>query len=103
MISLTLKSTEKITIFCVVLDLFSRKVIGWHVASRHDVNLTINTFNKTYENRGCPEYVLFHSDRGSEYTAFSFRQRLDKCNVIQSFSKKGYPYDSACCDSFLSR
>ena len=97
------KVNGKDNYLCVVLDLFSRKVIGWHVAPRHDVNLTINTFNKAYENRGCPEYVLFHSDRGSEYTAFSFRQRLDKCNVIQSFSKKGYPYDNACCESFFKQ
>lgn len=88
---------------CVVLDLFSRKVIGWHVSAKHDVNLTITTFNKAYENRGYPEYVLFHSDRGSEYTAFTFRRLLDKCNVIQSFSKKGYPFDNACCESFFKQ
>ena len=46
-------------------------------------------------------YVVFHSDRGSEYTAIPFRRLLDKCNVIQSFSKKAYPYDNACCESFF--
>ncbi len=88
---------------CVILDLFSRKVIGWHVSSHHDVDLTITTFNKAYENRGYPEYVLFHSDRGSEYTAYTFRKLMDKCNIIQSFSKKGYPYDNACCESFFKQ
>lgn len=86
---------------CVVIDLFARKVIGWHVASKHDVNLTMAAFNMAYEKRGCPQYVIFHSDRGSEYTAIPFRRLLDKCNVIQSFSKKGYPYDNACCESFF--
>jgi len=86
---------------CVVIDLFSRKVVGWDVASKHSVELTQNAFLKAYQNRNKPQFVLFHSDRGSEYTAFSFRQLLEKCHVLQSFSKKGYPYDNACCESFF--
>ena len=45
--------------------------------------------------------MVFHSDRGSQYTAFSFRQLLDSLNVVQSFSKKGYPFDNACCECFF--
>jgi len=45
--------------------------------------------------------LIFHSDQGSEYTAFSFRKLLDSKNIVQSFSKKGYPYDNACCESFF--
>ena len=41
------------------------------------------------------------SDRGSQYTAFSFRQLLDSLNIVQSFSKKGYPFDNACCECFF--
>ena len=52
-------------------------------------------------NRGEPDYVLFHSNQGSEYTAFTFRQALERCNAVQSFSKKGYPYDNTCCESFF--
>lgn len=63
--------------------------------------LILSVLNKAFENRGYPQYVLFHSDRGSEYTTFSFRRLLDKNNVIQSFSKKGYPFDNACCESFF--
>lgn len=86
---------------CVVIDLFSRKVIGWSLSNRHNVDLTIKAFEKAYFDRGEPDYVLFHSDQGSEYTAFTFRQTLEKCNAVQSFSKKGYPYDNACCESFF--
>ena len=86
---------------CIVIDLFSRKVIGWSLSNHHDVDLTIDAFQKAFSDRGEPEFVMFHSDRGSEYTAFTFRQMLEKNNVIQSFSKKGYPYDNACCASFL--
>lgn len=86
---------------CVVMDLFSRKIIGWSISNLHNVDLTMNAFKKAYFDRGEPEYVLFHSDRGSEYTAYTFRQALEKRNVVQSFSQKGYPYDNACCESFF--
>ena len=85
---------------CVVIDLFSRKVIGWSLSNRHDVNLTTKAFEKAYCDRGKPEFVLFHSEQSSEYIAFTFRQTLEKCNVVQSFSPKGYPYDNAVCESF---
>lgn len=86
---------------CVVIDLFSRKVIGWSLSKHHDVNLTLQAFQKAYFARAKPNYVLFHSDQGSEYTAFEFRQALEACNTVQSFSRKRYPYDNACCESFF--
>ena len=86
---------------CVVIDLFSRKVVGWSLSNHHDVDLTIAAFEKAYSDRDEPQFVLFHSDQGSESTAFTFRQTLGKCNAVQSFSKKGYPYDNACCESFF--
>ena len=45
--------------------------------------------------------LLFHSDRGSEYTCKEFRDLLDQCSVLQSFSAKGYPYDNSVCESFF--
>lgn len=86
---------------CVVMDLFSRKIIGFSISSRHDVTLTTKAFEKAYLDRGEPDYVIFHSDQGSEYTALSFRKMLERCNAVQSFSKKGYPYDNACLESFF--
>lgn len=44
---------------------------------------------------------MFHSDRGSQYTAFAFRKLLDDLNVVQSFSKKGYPFDNAVAENFF--
>ena len=44
---------------------------------------------------------MFHSDRGSQYITFAFRKLLDELNVVQSFSKKAYPFDNACCESFF--
>lgn len=56
---------------------------------------------KELQKRNYPEGLMFHSDRGSQYTAFSFLQLLDSLNIVQSFSKKGYPFDNACCECFF--
>ncbi|WP_246419077.1 IS3 family transposase [Caproicibacterium amylolyticum] len=86
---------------CIVMDLFSCKVISWNISGKPDVDLVMTAFKKAYDRRNCPSGLMFHSDRGSQYTAFSFRQLLDSLNVVQSFSKKGYPFDNACCESFF--
>ena len=61
----------------------------------------MTTFKKAYTKRNAPLGLMFHSDRGTQYTAFAFRQLLDCLNVVQSFSKKGYPFDNACCECFF--
>ena len=83
------------------MDLFSRKVISWNISSKPDVELVMTAFKKAYDKQKHPEGLMFHSDRGSQYTAYAFRQLLDALNVVQSFSKKGYPFDNACCECFF--
>lgn len=86
---------------CIVMDLFSCKVISWHISGKLDADPVMAAFNKAYEKRNHPSGLMFHSDRGAQYTAFAFRQLLDSLNVVQSFPKKGYPFDNACCKSFF--
>jgi len=86
---------------CVIIDLFSRKVIAWHISAKPDMELVMTTFKKAYKARNTPYGLMFHSDGGSQYTAFAFRQLLDSLHVVQSFSKKGYPFDNAVCKSFF--
>ena len=86
---------------CIVMDLFSRKVISWTISGKPDVDLVMTAFQKAYNKRGQPQGLMFHSDRGTQYTAFSFRKLLDSLNIVQSFSKKGYPFDNACCECFF--
>ena len=50
---------------CIVMDLFSRKVISWHISSKANVELVITAFKKAYEKRNAPYGLMFHSDRGS--------------------------------------
>ena len=87
---------------CVILDLFSRKVIAYRLSSQNNTNLTINTFKDAYENRNRPKELSFHSDQGANYTAYDFRDLLRFLKVNQSFSKAGNPYDNACMESFYS-
>lgn len=61
----------------------------------------MTAFKKAYDKRKHPKGLMFHSDLGSQYTAFAFRQLLDALNVVHSFSKKGYLFDNACCESFF--
>ena len=96
-----LRAGNKWYYLCVIIDLFSRKVVAWHLSNRADVALVIAAFRKAYETRNAPYGLLFHSDRGTQYTAFAFRQLLDSLNVVQSFSKKGYPFDNAVCECFF--
>lgn len=86
---------------CIVMDLFSRKIISWNISGKPDVNLIKDAFLKAFNKRNTPQGLMFHSDRGSQYTALAFRQLLDSFNVVQSFSKKGYPFDNACCECFF--
>ncbi|MEE1313574.1 MAG: DDE-type integrase/transposase/recombinase, partial [Lachnospiraceae bacterium] len=78
-----------------------RKVISWNISGKSDVALVMATFKKAYKKRNSPFGLMFHSDRGTQYTAFAFRQILDSLNVVQSFSMKRYPFDNACCKCFF--
>ena len=58
---------------CVILDLFSRKVISYRLSSQNNTQLTVNTFKDAFEDRNRPVELCFHSDQGANYTSFEFR------------------------------
>ncbi len=86
---------------CVIIDLFSRKVISYGLSDEINTVLTLNVFDDAYAERSSPEGLLFHSDQGVQYTSCAFRERLKELNIIQSFSMPGYPYDNSVCESFF--
>ena len=92
---------RKFCYVCVVIDLFARKVIAYGVSHNIDTRLVADTVDAAYRERGNPDAVMFHSDRGSQYTSEDFRKFLDDRNFIQSFSAKAYPYDNAVAESFF--
>ncbi|MDY0139351.1 MAG: IS3 family transposase [Candidatus Izemoplasmatales bacterium] len=87
---------------CVILDFFSRKVIGYRVHCKNNTKLVINTLKDAYENRNQPENVIVHSDRGSNYTSFKYRSLLKSLKLIPSYSKTARPTENAVVESFFS-
>lgn len=86
---------------CVVIDLFSRKVIGWSMSNRIDTDLVIKAFLMALINRRKPNGVLFHSDRGVQYTSKAFQAILAENKYTCSMSRKGNCWDNACAESFF--
>ena len=77
------------------------KVITHKLAAKADARLVIDTFLDAFAKRGYPQGLMFHSDRGVQYTSLAFRKVLDNCHVVQSFSKKEHPYDNAVAECFF--
>ena len=93
---------DKFYYVCVILDLFSRRVLSYSVSDRIDTNLTIKAFMRAYKLRNQPQGLLFHSDQGCQYTSFVFQQILKGYHVEQSFSTPGQPHDNAVLETFFS-
>lgn len=86
---------------CAIIDLFSRKVIAYKLSNKIDTKLAIDTVNLAVASRKKSDGVIFHTDRGSQFTSAEFRKHLDRFNIIQSFSAKGHPYDNAVIECFF--
>jgi transposase InsO family protein len=86
----------------VILDLYSRKVVGWSVGDRLDAELSGEALQRALARRAPPRGLLFHSDRGSEFAAASFRKKLAAAGALQSMSRKGDCWDNAVAESFFS-
>jgi putative transposase len=85
----------------VVLDLYSRQVIGWSMSSRMTAQLTCDALKMALLKRGSPQRVIFHSDRGSQYCSAAYGELMQKHGVQQSMSRKGNCWDNACAESFF--
>jgi len=86
---------------CVILDLFSRKVIAYKISKRNSTQLTKATFKYAYFSRKPHDGLIFHSDNGSNYISKTFYTYLKQFGVRQSFSRSGQPHDNAVCESFF--
>jgi len=84
----------------IIMDLFSRNVVGCFVSHTQNADILCKCFNRTFIKRGKPQELIFHSDNGVEYTSNKFKEILKKNNIKQSFSSKGTPLDNAVIESF---
>ena len=97
-----IKTKEEWLYLAVVIDLFSRKVVGWSMSKHMSRQLVIDSFMMAWEQRGKPQNLIYHSDRGSQYASNDFQKLLKKCNVRQSMSRKANCWDNACAESFFA-
>jgi len=86
----------------VVLDLFSRLVIGWAMAAHRDAELVEQALHMALARRHPEAGLLHHSDRGSQYTSGSYQTLLAQADIVVSMSGKGDCYDNAAMGSFFS-
>lgn len=95
------ENRPKCYFLCVIMDLYSRKIIAHSVGESNSKRLINLTLKKAVEMRGIHKDLVFHSDRGSNYTSKSFGDLINEYGFIQSFSKPGTPYDNAVIESFF--
>ena len=85
----------------VVMDLYSRKVVGWAISLRIDAALCLTALDVAIEDRKPEPGLVHHSDRGVQYACDDYRKRLDDHGLIPSMSAKGYCYDNAFMESWF--
>jgi transposase InsO family protein len=85
----------------VVMDIYSRKIIGWSLGSSLSAELVLRALMMALLHRNPPEGIIFHSDRGSQYTSSQVRQLLKSYKITQSMSSTGNCYDNAITESFF--
>lgn len=85
----------------IILDLYSRKIVGWSMDSRMKKELVINALKQACMNRKPKKGIIFHSDRGSQYASKDVQNYLINHGFIQSMSAKGNCYDNAVAESFF--
>jgi putative transposase len=86
----------------IVLDLYSRRVIGWAMSDRIQQPLTTAALTMALTHRRPAPGVIHHSDRGSQYTSQAYRDQINQAGLIASTSRVAMPYDNAVVESFFS-
>jgi putative transposase len=85
----------------VILDAWSRRVVGYAISRSIDVRLTLAALNAAIDNRKPPPGCVHHSDRGSQYAAQLYRDALVAHGLVGSMGRRGNPYDNAKAESFM--
>lgn len=83
-----------------ILDLYSRKIVGWAMSERIDTALVLNALAMALLHRCPPAKLLFHTDRGVQYASGDYRQALGDAGLIASMSRRRNCYDNATMESF---
>lgn len=100
---ITYVSTEEGWLYLAsVMDLYSRKIVGWHMSERMTKELVLQALRQAHGRQQPGLGLLHHSDRGSQYASHDYQKQLQTYEMIGSMSRKGNCYDNACIESFHS-
>jgi transposase InsO family protein len=87
---------------CVIIDLFSRKVVGWSLADHMRTTMVTDALKRAVKLAKPKAGLIFHSDRGVQYASHEFRKALKAHNIVSSMSRKGNCYDNSVAESFFN-
>jgi len=86
----------------VILDLYSRRVIGWAMSPRPDQHVALTALQMALTHRRPQSGLIHHSDQGATYTSVAYQRQLKQTGLVASMSRKGTCYDNAVAESFFS-
>ena len=86
----------------IVIDLYSRQVVGWSMSERINTDLVLSALTMAVWRRRPKQEVIVHSDQGCQYTSHDWQSMLDAHHLKASMSRKGNCHDNACAESFFS-
>jgi transposase InsO family protein len=92
---------EEFVFLAVILDAFSRRVIGWALDRNMEDELTLTALRMALAHRSIQPGLVHHSDRGSQYASTDYRDLLKSHGIDISMSRKANPWDNAACESFM--
>ncbi len=92
---------EEFIFLAVILDAFSRRVIGWALDRTMEDKLTLSALRMALSRRVIEPGLVHHSDRGSQYASLDYTELLKENGIKISMSRKGNPWDNAACESFM--
>ncbi len=98
-----LRSWEGLSFLAFVIDVFSRRIVGWQLASHMRTDLVLDALRMAlaWRGQGADVDLVHHSDRGSQYTSIDFTQELTDAGVLASVGSVGDAYDNALAESFV--
>lgn len=97
-----IKTAQGWLYLAAIMDLYSRRIIGWGMSERIDTTLVLMAWQMAQEHRQAPAELIFHSDRGVQYASAEYRHALQAQGALPSMSRRACCYDNAAMESFWS-
>lgn len=97
-----IRTREGMLYLACILDLFTRKIVGWRLQDRMTVELVREALKAAYKAKKPSPGLIHHSDRGTQYASKEYQELLSSYGMVSSMSRKGNCYDNACMESFYS-